>query len=127
MLGVIEMLETTNFTKCIASRGPILKIRHALQVSRLAPFFGDNIFSSYEVGSWKPEPGLFQFAANTMGYLPNQCIVVEDSEIGIQAATAAGMKAFHYVRDSDNSFCQSDDRVIFDNFSQLPQLLADFA
>ncbi|ATG89883.1 HAD-IA family hydrolase [Methylomonas koyamae] len=97
MPGVLEMLEATNFPKCIASSGPPLKIRQALQVSGLAPYFGDDIFSSYEVGSWKPEPGLFQYAASAMGFMPSQCVVVEDSGVGIEAAEAAGMKAFQYV------------------------------
>ncbi|WP_333874317.1 HAD-IA family hydrolase [Methylobacter sp.] len=121
MPGVLEMLEETHFPKCIASSGPPLKIRQALQVSGLAPYFGDSLFSSYDVGSWKPQPGLFQYAANAMGYMPSQCVVVEDSEVGIQAAAAAGMKAFQYVRNGEMSSC--DDRVLFDDMSQLTQLL----
>jgi HAD superfamily hydrolase (TIGR01509 family) len=94
MPGVLEMLDVMNFLKCIASSGPPLKIRQALQVSGLAPYFGDNLFSSYEVESWKPEPGLFQYAAKAMGFMPGQCVVIEDSEVGIEAAAAAGMEAF---------------------------------
>ncbi len=127
MPGVLEMLEVTNFPKCIASSGPTLKIRQALQVSGLAPYFGDSIFSSYEVGSWKPEPGLFQYAAKAMGFMPCQCAVVEDSEVGIAAATAAGMKAFQYVRNGETLSCRAGDGVLFDDMSQLPQLLAHFA
>ena len=127
MPGVLEMLEAMNFPKCIASSGPPLKIRQALQVSGLAPYFGDSIFSSYEVGSWKPEPGLFQYAANAMGFMPSQCVVVEDSEVGIEAAAAAGMKAFQYVRNGETSSCRAGDGVLFDDMSQLPQLLAHFA
>jgi HAD superfamily hydrolase (TIGR01509 family) len=123
--GVPEMLEATNFPSCIASSGPPLKIRQALQVSGLAPYFGDNIFSSYEVGSWKPEPGLFRYAANAMGFRPSQCVVVEDSEVGVEAAAAAGMKAFQYVRNGEVSLYR--DRATFDDMSQLPQLLAQFA
>lgn len=126
MPGVLEMLETTNFPKCIASSGPPLKIRQALQVSGLAPYFDDSIFSSYEVGSWKPEPGLFQYAANAMGFIPSQCVVVEDSEVGIEAAAAAGMKAFRYVRKGETSSCRIGDEVPFDNMLQLPRLLAQF-
>jgi len=69
--------------------GPPLKIRQALQISRLAPYFGDSIFSSYEVGSWKPEPGLFQYAANAMSFMPSRRVVVEDSEVGIEAASSS--------------------------------------
>lgn len=127
MPGVLEMLEATNVPKCIASSGPPLKIRQALQVSGLAPYFGDNLFSSYEVGSWKPEPGLFQYAANAMGFMPGQCVVVEDSEVGIEAAAAAGMKAFRYVRKGETSPCRTGDEMSFDDMLQLPQLLAQFA
>jgi len=127
MPGVLEMLETTNFPKCIASSGPPLKIRQVLQVSGLASYFDENIFSSYEVGSWKPEPGLFQHAANAMGFMPGQCVVVEDSEVGIEAAAAAGMKAFRYVRNDETTSSRIGDEVPFDNMLQLPQLLAQFA
>lgn len=127
MPGVIDMLEALNFSKCIASSGPPLKIRQALEVSGLASYFGDRIFSSYEVGSWKPEPGLFQFAANAMGFKPGQCVVIEDSEVGIEAAIAAGMKAFQYVRNGETSSCLIGDEMSFDDMLQLPQLLAHFA
>ncbi|MBL1263485.1 HAD-IA family hydrolase [Candidatus Methylomicrobium oryzae] len=125
MSGVLEMLEATNFPKCIASSGPPLKIRQALQVSGLAPYFGDDIFSSYEVGSWKPEPGLFQYAASAMGFMPSQCVVVEDSDVGIEAAKAAGMKAFQYVPNGETVSYQGG--TPFYDMSQLPQLLAHFA
>jgi len=126
MPGVLEMLETTHFPKCIASSGPPLKIRQALQVTGLAPFFDDNIFSSYEAGSWKPEPGLFQYAANAMGFIPSQCVVVEDSEVGIEAAAAAGMKAFRYVRNGETPSYRIVNEVPFDNMLQLPRLLTQF-
>jgi HAD superfamily hydrolase (TIGR01509 family) len=121
--GVPEMLDVMNFPKCIASSGPPLKIRQALQVSGLTPYFGDNLFSSYEVGSWKPEPGVFQYAAKAMGFMPGQCVVVEDSEVGIKAAAAAGMRAFQYVRNGETSPRRAGDVELFDDMLQLPQLL----
>lgn len=125
MPGVIEMLEKTHFPRCIASSGPPLKIHHALKVSGLAPYFGDNIFSSYEVGSWKPEPGLLQYAANSMGFRPSQCVVIEDSEVGIKAAEAAGMKAFQYVSNGEAGAGKGGTQ--FEDMSRLPQLIAHFA
>ncbi|MGR9087033.1 MAG: HAD-IA family hydrolase [Gammaproteobacteria bacterium] len=127
MPGVPEMLEATDYSKCIASGGPLLKIRQALEVSGLAPYFGDDIFSSYEVGSWKPEPGLFQYAADAMGFKPGQCAVVEDSEVGLEAAAAAGMKAFLYRQQGDASSFRNRGEVSFDDMSKLPRLLAGFA
>jgi HAD superfamily hydrolase (TIGR01509 family) len=123
MPGVLEMLDVMNFPKCIASSGPPLKIRQALQVSGLAPYFGDNLFSSYEMGSWKPEPGLFQYAAEAMGFMPGQCAVIEDSDVGIEAAAAAGMRAFRYVRNGETSPRKAGEAVLFDDMLELPELL----
>ena len=43
----------------------------------------------YERG--KPAPDAFLIAASRLGVAPEDCLVFEDTEIGIQAATAAGM------------------------------------
>ena len=127
MPGVIEMLKAVSSPKCIASSGPLLKIRQALQVSGLAPYFEDRIFSSYEIGSWKPEPDLFQYAANAMGFMPSQCVVIEDSDVGIVAAAAAGMKSYRYVNSCERLSRQPGDETSFDDMLQLPYLLARFA
>lgn len=95
--GALEMLEALSHARCIASSGPLSKIRHSLEVTGLAAFFSENLFSSYEIGVWKPDPGLFLHAATAMGFTPSECIVVEDSSVGIEAATAAGMRALRYV------------------------------
>jgi HAD superfamily hydrolase (TIGR01509 family) len=39
----------------------------------------------------KPEPEAFLVAASRLGVSPETCLVFEDTEMGIQAATAAGM------------------------------------
>jgi beta-phosphoglucomutase family hydrolase len=39
----------------------------------------------------KPDPEAFLLAAAKLGVQPAQCLVFEDTEMGIQAATAAGM------------------------------------
>jgi HAD superfamily hydrolase (TIGR01509 family) len=39
----------------------------------------------------KPDPEAFLMAAARLGVAPESCLVFEDTEIGIQAATAAGM------------------------------------
>ncbi|MCK9604878.1 MAG: HAD-IA family hydrolase [Methylomonas sp.] len=126
MPGVPEMLEILQGAKCVASSGPTAKIQLALQVSGLDAYFNGCIFSSYEVGSWKPEPGLFRFAARSMGFRPAQCAVVEDSEVGVQAALAAGMAAFHYQA-GDTPVCRKGNSRVFEHMSQLPPLLLEFA
>jgi HAD superfamily hydrolase (TIGR01509 family) len=44
----------------------------------------------------KPHPDLFLCAAEKLGVPPSHCIVIEDSDAGIDAARAAGMKAMRF-------------------------------
>lgn len=94
--GVLETLPKINLAMCVASNGPVEKMQLALSVTGLSNFFGDNIFSAYEVKAWKPDPDLFLNAATTMGFKPTECLVLEDSLVGIEAAVAAGMKPVLY-------------------------------
>lgn len=119
--GVVDMLESLPMFKCIASSGPHSKIQEALAVSGLSRFFEGRVFSSYEVGSWKPDPGLFLHAASVMGFLPTQCAVVEDSAVGIKAALAAGMTAFHFQSDAESAV--ADGAISFADMSFLRGLL----
>jgi len=121
MPGVAEMLSSIEYPTCVASSGPREKICKALSVSSLSHFFGDNVFSSYEIGSWKPEPGLFLHAAEAMGYPPERCAVIEDSLPGIQAAVSAGMQSYLYSPQED--VVADDCSVSFKSMRELPRLL----
>lgn len=47
-----------------------------------------------EVAHGKPAPDVFLLAAKRLGYEPRACVVIEDSDSGITAASAAGMTPF---------------------------------
>jgi beta-phosphoglucomutase len=40
----------------------------------------------------KPDPQVFQIAAERLGVPPDRCTVIEDAVAGVQAAKAAGMR-----------------------------------
>jgi len=94
--GAVDLVRSIRQPFCVASSGPRDKIELSLSLTGLLPFFQDSIFSSYEVGCWKPEPGLFLHAARTMGIEPQSCVVVEDSLPGVQAGISAGMQVFAF-------------------------------
>lgn len=121
MPGVSEMLATIPYPMCVASSGPLGKIKKALSVSRLEHFFGDDVFSSYQIQSWKPEPDLFLHAAKLMGFSPDECAVIEDSKLGVQAGVSAGMHTIHYAPDGV-TFSEYNSNV-FSSMSELPNLL----
>ena len=121
MPGALEVLSVLPNPKCVASNGPIAKTSHGLRVSGLAHFFGQNVFSAYQVGAWKPEPQLFLHAACAMSYPPEQCLVIEDSEAGLRAAQAAGMRAIHVSPDSTPTSVAAYAQI--DSLLRLPELV----
>lgn len=56
----------------------------------LADFF-DAVSDGTNITHSKPDPEVFLKAAEFLGMAPKDCLVVEDAEAGLQAATAGGM------------------------------------
>jgi HAD superfamily hydrolase (TIGR01509 family) len=113
--GVHELLDRLTVPFCVASSGPIKKIKLNLTTTKLIHKFNDNIISSFEIGSWKPEPGIFLHAAEKMGCRPSECVVIEDSVYGVEAAKAGGFDVFAYVSDKNkNVFLDTDVNVFYD-------------
>lgn len=52
----------------------------------------DAIVTGNEVANGKPAPDIFLKAAERLGLLPEECMVVEDGPIGVAAAKSANMK-----------------------------------
>lgn len=92
--GALELLTRLHIPFCVATNGPREKVEMTLSMAGLRHLFGDRVFSAYEVGSFKPDPGLFIRAAEVLGVEPCRCAVVEDSLPGIKAGLAAGMNVF---------------------------------
>lgn len=87
---------------CVASQGRLSKTELTLSLTGLRDLFGpDALFSAHSVERGKPAPDLFLHAAATMGFAPEQCVVVEDTMIGVEAALAAGMRAIAYAPDGE--------------------------
>lgn len=121
--GVHAAIEAIGGPRCVASSGPPGKLATALRVTGLADYFGDRVFSAYEIGIWKPEPDLFWQAARAMGVAPEACAVVEDSDPGVEAARRAGMRVFGYDRRRTIGDHPRADLVRFTDFAELPRLL----
>ena len=81
------------------------------------------MFSAYTVPRAKPHPDVFLHAAATIGYPPSECVVIEDSSPGIQAALAAGMRVLAYAATSDTTFADSAGVQTFSDMTSLPALL----
>jgi HAD superfamily hydrolase (TIGR01509 family) len=83
--------------KCVASSSSIDRIRLSLETTDLISFFEPHLYSASEVRCGKPAPDLFLHAAAKMMVRPGDCIVVEDSIVGVAAAVAAGMTVIGFA------------------------------
>ncbi len=83
--------------KCIASSSSLDRIRVSLESTDLLRFFEPNLFSANEVRNGKPAPDVFLHAAAKMHVDPGECVVVEDSAVGVTAAVAAGMRVVGFA------------------------------
>ncbi len=92
--ALLRALQAQQTPFCVATNGPRHKVELTLALTGLRDFFGERLFCAYEVGVFKPEPGLFLAAAQALGAQPGRCVVVEDSPPGIAAGLAAGMQVY---------------------------------
>jgi HAD superfamily hydrolase (TIGR01509 family) len=126
--GIVEVLDQLTIPACVASSGSHDKLRFTLGHTGLYERFEGRIFSGYEVANNKPAPDLFLHAAARMGAEPARCAVVEDSRFGVEAARAAGMRAFGYAGGlTPPDRLEGLGAVVFEDMRELPRLLADAA
>ena len=94
--GVQQILDELSIIACVGSNGPKSKILHNLKIVNFLDYFGDRLYSAYEINRFKPDPGIFLHAAEDMNVAPEKCIVIEDSIHGFEAGIEAGMKVMAY-------------------------------
>lgn len=90
IIDLIDTLQEREIPYALASSGAPEKIEFNLFRTGLAEKF-KVIISGEELGTSKPEPGIFLHTADILEMPPNRCVVIEDSVNGVSAAKAAGM------------------------------------
>ena len=92
--GVIELIEdlkSINFKLAVGSSGPPENVELLLTSLKIEHFF-DTIITAAEVQNGKPSPEVFIIAAQKINVKPQNCLVIEDAPVGIEAAKRANMK-----------------------------------
>jgi len=92
LIPLLDHLERCGVSVAVATstgrERALLKLKGARVLERFR-----HIVAGDDVKRGKPAPDIFLRAAEKMTAAPSTCIVLEDSEAGIQAAHAAGMKS----------------------------------
>lgn len=95
--GVGAVLSELKTPCCVASSSDIDRVSLSLDITGIAPHFGDRLYTAQMVRQGKPAPDLFLHAAGKMRADPARVLVIEDSISGVQAAKAAGMAVWGFV------------------------------
>lgn len=93
LLELLDHLEQWRIPKAVASSTTREGVLRNLAKAGVGKRF-EGVIGGDEVKRSKPEPDLFLAAAGLLGVPAGECMVLEDSEAGIQAAYAAGMVPF---------------------------------
>lgn len=121
--GVHELINQLKVPFCVASNGPADKIRLNLTTTKLIDKFQGHIFSAYDINSFKPDPALYLYAAKTMGFDVQDCVVIEDSAVGVQAALAGGFAVYGFVPHGNQAHLKEFNITLFNSMEKLIQLL----
>jgi beta-phosphoglucomutase-like phosphatase (HAD superfamily) len=133
MEGIDDVLALPNYKHAMGTGGDmaetVLKIR-AVGLEHI--FTPDNVITIDFVKKGKPAPDTFLLAAEVMGFEPKDCIVIEDSIAGLQAAIAAGMEPICFAgslmyRDNETHLKAVRDLGVNKIFKSMAELKAYLA
>ncbi|NCF67188.1 MAG: HAD-IA family hydrolase [Chloroflexi bacterium] len=74
----------------LATMSYCVQVQRVLRILELDTTF-DFVASRDDVEHGKPDPEIYHLVADELGVTPAECLVIEDSPTGVQAALAAGM------------------------------------
>ena len=106
MPGLLDVLDHLAVPFCAATSSHPERAHQSLRAAGLAERFGERVYTVSMVERPKPAPDLFLHAARAMAVDPRQCLVIEDSDLGIAAAQAAGMTAWQFTGGSHYQACR---------------------
>ncbi|WP_170479525.1 HAD family hydrolase [Ruegeria arenilitoris] len=124
MPGIPDLLETLDengIPFCVASNGSPDKMKITLGQNGMWERFSEVMFSAHVLGTAKPDPEMFQTAAERFG--ASNPVVIEDSASGVTAAKRADMRCLAYVPSGDGERLAELGAEVFVDMTDVPTLL----
>jgi beta-phosphoglucomutase family hydrolase len=108
---LLNALKKGNFKLGLVSSAPKENIDLVLNELNLAGIFNCIVFGQ-EVSESKPNPQIYLLAAKKLEVTPNDCVVIEDSPLGVKAAKTAGMKCLAITNTHPRQKLEEADRIV---------------
>ena len=121
---LIDALVEAGLVLAVGSSAPPANVEMTLErLGRRQAFSA--IVTGSDVTQGKPDPRVFLLAAQRMGLEPSHCAVIEDAEVGVEAAVTAGMTAIALLGTAPaDRFTQA--HLVVDSLRHLsPKRIAD--
>ena len=111
----------------VATGADLAKARMQLELTGLAPLFGDRVLSGMDQPRSKPAPDVYLAAAAAIGIDPTRAIVVEDTVSGTAAGVAAGAAVLGFspegpTRTAPEALLAAGAVAVFTRMDELPGL-----
>lgn len=90
MVQVLERLKSSGYKLAVASSTGLPLVERILKTNGIWDYF-DEVVSGNMFERSKPDPEIYCFTAGKLGVDVTECLVLEDSTVGITAAHRAGM------------------------------------
>ena len=116
--NLIKNLHSNGFELIVASSASKVTIERVFKRFHLHQYFS-HIVSGEDFPKSKPHPAIFEHAASLSKFPKNECIVIEDSWNGIEAAVGAGIFCVGYNSKHSKMQDLSKANVIVNHFDDL--------
>lgn len=100
--SIYEFLSDCSLKIAVCSNSSKYRLSVSIAKTRLAPFFGEHIYSSGHVALPKPAPDMALYACEALGVAPREAVFIDDNIHGVACAKAAGCIAVGFVGPSDH-------------------------
>jgi HAD superfamily hydrolase (TIGR01509 family) len=112
--GIVKLmnaLKKGNFKQALVSSAPQQNIDLVLRELNLAEIFDCVVFGQ-EVSESKPSPQIYLAAARKLNAAAGDCVVIEDSPLGVKAAKTAGMRCLAVTNTHPPQELRRADRIV---------------
>jgi HAD superfamily hydrolase (TIGR01509 family) len=131
MPGTLQVYQSLGLPVAVVSNSRRYRLNRCVERAGALMFFGQHVYSAEEVRRPNPAPDAYLHAARRLGFEPCECLVIEDSVTGVQAARAAGMRVAgflggsHIEGDHAQTLSAAGVHALFDDMALLPRLIKD--
>lgn len=118
LLNLLENAKTNKIKSAVGTASVKWRAEKILKLLEIEKYF-DTLVTAEDTKNHKPHPDIFLEAAKRMEVKPEECIVIEDSGKGIEAAHRGNMKAIGLITEYNSSKELNHADLVIKDFSEI--------